>query len=164
MDLARELDNCTNFGDVFELVKKAADRSLGRRRAGLMLYLADLPRQIGAFHTLGSNGIVMNKSTLSQVTRTAKSMREINAYVFSILLHEYLHSLGYVPEKTVRPLVYEISRDHFGEKHPATQIAANGPNVYFPGIFEHPEFHDEEQEPDVELISDFDRSSQKYIG
>lgn len=166
MEIAQELDRCSNFGDVFELVKKAAEHSLGRRRAGLMLYLAELPRQIGAYHTLGTNGIVMNKSTLNTITRTAKSMREINAYVFSILLHEYLHSLGYVSERTVRPMVYEISKDNLGEKHPATQIAARGPSAFFPGIVEHPEFHDEQEQvqADVELISDFDRSSQKYIG
>lgn len=164
MQIVEELDKSRNFGDVFELVKKAAERSLGRRRAGLMLYLAELPRQVGAFHTLGTNGIVMNKSALNMVTRSARSLREINGYVFSILLHEYLHALGYVPERTVRPLVYEICKENLGADHPATRISKEGPSTYFPGIVEHPEWQYEKEQPDVEIITDFDRSSQRYIG
>ncbi len=82
------LDQCQDFGDVFELVKKSAEHSLGRRRAGLMLYLAKLPNHIGAFHTMGTNGIVMNRTTLDMITHGARSLREINSYVYSILLHE----------------------------------------------------------------------------
>ena len=62
------LDQCEDFSDVFELVKISAEQVLGRRRAGLMLYLARLPKQIGAFHTVGTNGIVMNRAMLDMVT------------------------------------------------------------------------------------------------
>lgn len=74
--LAERLDLCEDFGDVFELVKKSAERSLGQRRAGLMLYLARLPKHIGAFHTVGTNGIVMNRNTLDVVTHGARSLRK----------------------------------------------------------------------------------------
>jgi len=157
---SERLDACENFGDVFELVKKTAERSLGQRRAGLMLYLARLPRHIGAFHTMGTNGIVMNRNTLDIVTHGARSLREINSYVYSILLHEYLHSLGHVEERDVRKLVYDISLETFGPDHPATKIASQGPSQVFPDIAlnELPN-----ETPDVEVIPDVERSSHKYI-
>ena len=46
--MAERLDLCEDFSGVFELVKKSAEQSLGQRRAGLMLYLAKLPKYIGA--------------------------------------------------------------------------------------------------------------------
>jgi hypothetical protein len=158
--LAERLDLCSNFSDVFELVKKSAERSLGLRRAGLMLYLAKLPKHIGAFHAIGTNGIVMNRTALDMVTRGAHSLREINSYVYSILLHEYLHALGYYDERDVRKLVYDVTLDSFGPDHPATQIASKGPNAFFPeialdGI--------PSEYPDVEVIPDLERSSRRYI-
>ena len=154
------LDQCQDFGDVFELVKKSAEHSLGRRRAGLMLYLAKLPNHIGAFHTMGTNGIVMNRTTLDMITHGARSLREINSYVYSILLHEYLHALGYVEEREVRKLVYDVSLDAFGPGHPATEIASKGPNVILPNIV--PE-DNPNAAPDIEMIPDLERSSQRYI-
>ena len=158
--MAEDLDKCENFVDVFELVKKTAERSLGQRRAGLMLYLARLPKHIGAFHTLGTNGIVMNRNTLDLITHGARSLREINSYVYSILLHEYLHSLGYVEEEDVRKLVYDVTFDAFGPEHPATQIASKGPTAVFPDIVlaESPM-----QNPDIEVIPDLEGSSHRYI-
>ncbi len=158
--MSERLDASHDFGDVFELVKKSAERSLGRRRAGLMLYLAKLPMQIGAYHTMGTNGIVMNRTILDMVTHGARSLREINSYVYSILLHEYLHALGYVDERDVRRLVYDISLEIFGPEHPATQIASKGPGAMFPAIA----LYDAPTEtPDVEVIPDLERSSQRYI-
>lgn len=158
--LTERLDSCEDFGDVFELVKKSAERSLGQRRAGLMLYLARLPKHIGAFHTVGTNGIVMNRNTLDVVTHGARSLREINSYVYSILLHEYLHSLGYVEERDVRKLVYDVSLDTFGPDHPATQIASKGPSAIFPDIVLNEIPTDT---PDVEVIPDIERNSHNYI-
>lgn len=158
--IAERLDLCEDFGDVFELVKKSAERSLGKRRAGLMLYLAKLPDQIGAFHTLGTNGIIMNRNTLDRIARSACSLREINSYVYSILLHEYLHSLGYTHERDVRRMVYDISLETFGPDHPATKIASKGPRAVLPDVT----FSELPSEtPDVEMIPDLERSSHRYI-
>jgi hypothetical protein len=158
--IAERLDACEDFSDVFKLVKISVERVLGRRRAGLMLYLARLPKQIGAFHTMGTNGIVMNRTMLDMVTHGAHSLREINSYVYSILLHEYLHALGYVEESTVRRLVHDVSLEVFGPDHPATQIALRGPTTLFPEMFtgDAPS-----GPPDVEVIPDLERNSQKYI-
>jgi hypothetical protein len=159
-DVVKQLDLCKNFGDVFEVVKKTVENSLGQRRSGLMLYLAELPEQIGAFHGVGTNGIVMNKRALDAVTHSARTIREINSYVYSILLHEYLHSLGHIDERQVRKLVYEISKENLGPDHPATEIAHKGPAIIFPGVGE-PTLR--ERSENVELITDFDRSTDTYI-
>lgn len=158
--MSERLDLCQNFSDVFELVKKSAEHALGQRRAGLMLYLARLPKHIGAYHTLGTNGIVMNRTTLDMVTHGARSLREINSYVYSILLHEYLHSLGYVEERDVRRLVHDVSLETFGPDHPATQIASKGPGAMFPEVALDTVPN---EAPDVEMIPDLERSSQRYI-
>jgi len=160
--MAARLDSCEEFRDVFELVKKSAERSLGRRRSGLMLYLARLPGNIGAFHTIGTNGIVMNRNALDIVTRGASSLREINAYVYSTLLHEYLHALGYVAEREVRRLVYDISLDSFGADHPATKLASKGPAM---SLQDHPpsSYAPPDLSLDVEMVPDLEKSSRNYI-
>ncbi len=160
MNFASRLDQCKNFGDVLEVVRKTTERSLGLRRAGLMLYLAELPRHIGAFHTLGTNGIVMNRKTLNMVTRTSGSLKLINSYVYSILLHEYLHALGVADESQVRELGRKIASEMFGSDHPATIMAAKGPGEFFPRLFE---YDDAPAGRSPEVIADFDRSSRRYI-
>ena len=102
----------------------------------------------------------MNRTTLDMVTRGARSLREINSYVYSILLHEYLHALGHMEERDVRRLVYEVSHDAFGPDHPATKIASKGPSAMFPEI----SLDDVPTEtPDIEVVPDLERSSSRYI-
>ena len=43
-----QLEKCKDYGDVFEVVKRAVKQRLNRERAGLMLYLGDLPDRIDA--------------------------------------------------------------------------------------------------------------------
>jgi len=125
-----------------------------------MLVLADLPMNVGAFHGVGSNAIVMNRRLLDAVVSNNESKREVNSFVFSILLHEYLHSLGYIEEQEVRPLVIHISRQVFGEDHPTTKISLEGPMSLLPRIGLH---YVPDNEREVQIVDDFDRSSIGYI-
>lgn len=125
-----------------------------------MLYLADLPMYIGAFHGVGSNAIVMNRRLLDLTVKSSRSRREANSYVFYILLHEYLHSLGYIDEGKVRRLVYAVAERTFGEEHPTTQMALAGPAAILSRMREPVE---ESSGSDVEIVRDFDRSSQTYF-
>ena len=93
-DLTPELENSENFGDIFEIVKKSVKEYLGQERAGLMLVLADLPIHLGAFHGVGTNSIVMNRTLLDRIVKGGNSRIQVNSFVYSILLHKYLHSLG----------------------------------------------------------------------
>jgi hypothetical protein len=126
LDYAKRLDESRDFADVFTLVKRAVKETLAEARAGLMLVLADLPMQVGAFHEVGSNTIVLNRRLLGAVMRSCKSTREVNSYVFAVLLHEYLHSLGHVDEREVRELSFQVVRSCLGEEHPTITFLVKG--------------------------------------
>jgi len=160
MNLTVQLDKCHDFGDIFELVKETARKILGRRRVGLMLYLADLPRTVGAYYTVGSNAIVVNRKLLKQVSNSVESLTELNSYVFTILLHEYLHALGYLDEGEVRSLVHKISVESFGEEHPTSQMSTGKFRLAPQGA---PAIGEGSNDGEVEIIRDFDRSNQTYI-
>ena len=162
--ISEGLDRSFNFSEVFQLVKRSVKNSIGKRRTGLMLGLADLPEYIGAFHQMGSNFIVMNRSLLEQVTHLAKDRRYLNAYVFYTLLHEYLHTLGYVDEGEVRRLTRQICAQILGPDHPATRLAADGPAVVFPEItFQHHGEFRSRRLPKFEIILEFEREYKSYV-
>src|SRR5208337_3121100 len=166
-DLTPELENSENFGDIFEIVKKSVKEYLGQERAGLMLVLADLPIHLGAFHGVGTNSIVMNRTLLDRIVKGGNTRIQVNSFVYSILLHEYLHSLGVLEESEVRSLVREVSLKTFGDDHPASKIAAEGPWSMLPRSWS-PEQAESDYVPqshrEMELIKDFDRSHSRYIG
>lgn len=124
------LDRCKNFREVFQLVKRSVKETLKLERTGLMLFLADLPYMVGAYHQLGTNNIVMNRGLLNHVLETSETSRQANSFIYSILTHEYLHSLGHVNEEEARRLTYRTSKEAFGEKHLATKMAASNPWQY----------------------------------
>ncbi|UCD45010.1 MAG: hypothetical protein JSV27_00415 [Candidatus Bathyarchaeota archaeon] len=156
MPLASELERAKDYGDIFALVKKAVKRSLGQHRVGLMLYLGNLPMRVGAFHPLGTNDIVLNRRLLEA---SAKTEPKWKAYVFSILLHEYLHTFGYVNERQVRGLTYRICLDNFGSGHPVVEAALTGPWVNLSPE----EFESIGEEMDLERVKNFERIDSGYI-
>ncbi len=124
MEWAREeLERASSFRDVFRLVKRVVEAKLGLRRAGLMLVLADAPAYVLAFHGVGSNFVVVNRLVLRALLSSGIPRIRVNSYLFTVLLHEYLHSLGYLDEGEVRRMVAELTKDVFGEDHPAHQAA-----------------------------------------
>ena len=155
----KELKEAKGFDDVFKLVKRAAEEKLGLHRAGLTLILADLPIQILAQHQIGSNAILMNINVLDVVSRGAEDKVDLNSYLFVVLLHEYLHSLGMVSEDQVRKFVIEVVEYAFGEDHPARKVAMNpiGGLDLRMSFIEHTR-----NEPS--LVRDFDRDSMPFIG
>lgn len=152
-----ELEKCRNYGDVFDLVKKAVKKSIGKERAGLMLYLGNLPIHVGAYHGVGGNGIVLNRKLFKSISFA--TITELNSYVFMLLLHEYLHSLGCLNEEMVRKLTHEISLESFGQKHPAPKYARNPP---FPKLYP-TDIQQNNQGIELEIVKDFDRSNLSYI-
>jgi len=158
-DFQDRLEHSRGYGDVFDIVKRAVKQVLGLNRSGLMLYLGDLPLRIAAFHQVGSNGIVLNRRILDVITRSTTSVAEVNSFVFTLLLHEYLHSLGYLEEHDVNNLVYRISSDIFGADHATVQMTLDPPlSKILPT-----DMHMESLSPTLELIKDFERSKQPYI-
>jgi len=100
------LSHIKDFNDAFELVKMAVNEKFKMHRAGLSLILQGLPTNLGAYHVLGSNMIILNRRILD-IIRKRKSDQEYNSYLFMVLAHEYIHSFGIVEEIRVRNMTYD---------------------------------------------------------
>ena len=137
------------------------DGTLGLHRARLTLILADLPNAIGAYHISGSNLIVLNRVVLNAMKTITKSSEELNAFVFSILMHEYLHSLGYGEEVLVRSLVKRVSEENLGRDHPSVRMANGNLFRLYPQLRG---MGEGKLGQEFEVIKDFDKSSMPYIG
>ena len=160
MDNRRALSSAEGFDTIFEMVKAATEKSLGLHRAGLTLVLGDIPNSVGAYHELGSNAIVMNRNILRIVDKLSKRKEKRNSYVFMILLHEYLHSLGYTSDRQVRTLGRQISDAFLGRKHLAGEMAVRPLDQFFPELEKFSVFRDK---GDFQTINRFDSSSTPYI-
>ena len=162
-DYRSRLDEAKSLPDIFELVKSLVLKSMSKSRGGLMLGMANLGNNpqgyFGGFFTTGSNVIVLNKIPLQRIMETRPELSK--PYVFHVLLHEYIHSLGYLDEADVKQKVYKITKEALGEEHLATQIAADAKvfikDLAYPGVSWKPE------DEGLELVAGFDRSSVSYI-
>lgn len=154
------LDRAEGFSEVWEIVKDSVKDSLGEHRVGMMLFLDDLPLRLGAYHPLGTNNIVLNRALVNIVEAATQTRRLLNAFIYSLLVHEYLHALGHVPEREVRPLVYQVSKYCFGEDHIVTRLAEKSPWAILRGI---PLSRIEAPKRVIEIVKDFERTNQKYI-
>ncbi len=121
------LDNAKSYGEIWEIVKDSVTFSLNKRRGSMMLFLDDLPIQLGAYHSIGTNNIVLNRTLVQIVEGTIESKRVVNALIYNLLVHEYLHALGEYSEVEVRRTVYEVAKKTFGKNHISTQIAEKSP-------------------------------------
>ncbi len=153
-----KLEQSRNYGDLFELVKKSVTKTLRTTRVGLMLYLEDLPLRVGAYHQVGSNGIVLNRRIVDAMSKSTKSIVELNSFIYSLLLHEYLHSLGCLDERRVRNLVYDISSEIFGFDHPTVQMALELPMSRILN-----DIAPKSQEKGLELVRNFEKPRHQYI-
>lgn len=162
---AEKLDSADDLADIFEIVKEAVRRTHRFGRAGLNLGLAELggtqASVLGAFYPVGSNIIVMNKTPLRKISESRPELYK--PYAFHILLHEYLHSLGYLDEKLVREKAYQISAHLLGEEHVATQMALDLRKFLPDLIYDSHEEQIDVEQLRIELVKDFDKSSMGYI-
>jgi len=154
------ISEAEGFGEVWKIVKDTVKDSLGKHRVGMMLFLDDLPLHLGAYHPLGTNNIVLNRTLVQIVEAATKSKQHVNGFVYSLLVHEYLHALGHVPEAEVRSLVYKISRECFGENHIVTSLAEKSPWALLKGI---PLRGIEAPRRAMEIVKDFEKPNQGYI-
>jgi hypothetical protein len=118
------------------------------------------PLRVGAYHPLGSNNIVLNRALVNILEASTKSKRLINSFVYALLLHEYIHALGRQSEAQVRPLIYKVSRESFGEAHIATQLAELGPWSLLKGI---PLDAIDVPKRVIEIVKDLEMTDKKYI-
>jgi len=154
------IDEAEGFSGIWEIVKDTVKFSLGKHRLGMLLFLDDLPLHLGAYHQLGTNNIVLNRSLVNIVESVTKSKKQVNAFVYSILTHEYLHALGHISETEVRSLVYDISKQCFGNDHIVTTLAEKTPWALIKGI---PANAITLPKQAMELIKNLEKPNQRYI-
>lgn len=128
------LDTAESYAEVWQIVKDTVAFLLGKHRGSMMLFLDDLPLQLGAYHPVGTNNIVLNRGLIEIVEASISAKRVVNALVYNLLLHEYLHALGELSETRVRRQVVEVARACFGDGHIATVIARKTPWVLLQNI------------------------------
>lgn len=154
------IDKAEGFSGVWEIVKDTVKDCLGEHRRGMLLFLDDLPLRLGAYHPLGTNNMVLNRTLIRIVEAATKSKRLVNAFIYSLLVHEYLHALGHIPEAEVRRLVYEISRECFGENHIVTRLAEKSPWALLKDV---PLSRIEAPRRAIEIVKDFEKTNQRYV-
>lgn len=124
---AARLGSAKGLPEVLELVRDAVHEREGVSRSGLMLGLAELggsaDRMLCGLYPLNSNIILLNRAALRRVQSTRPDL--LRPFMFHVLLHEYLHTLGLAGEGETRRKVLDISRPLFGEEHPVTQMAVD---------------------------------------
>ena len=152
------LETAENYAEVWQIVKDTVEFALGKRGGSMMLFLDDLPLQLGAYHPIGTNNIVLNRALVEIVEASEKSKRVVNALTYNLLLHEYLHALGEYSEIEVRRLVVAVAQKCFAE-HTATKIAQKSPWALLKNI---PVAAINAPKRVMEIVKDFEKTS-KYI-
>lgn len=161
MDELKNRDIEKSLINSFEQVKDAVRKSKGRSRAGLMLGLQELGSTlngfIGAYYQVASNIIVVNSTPIRRIIETKPEL--LNPYGFHVLLHEYIHSLGYLDEGVTEQMTYNITKDYFGKDNIATKISADikrfFPNLTYPVQGWIPQ----ESFPKIKIVQGFDWSN-----
>ena len=156
--------------DIFERVKHDVEKEIGRHRAGLSLGLVSMGMFqggfIGGMFFSGGTMILMNVTPL-HIILGEQPDEIVIAYVYHILLHEYIHSLGFLNERQCRQIVLEISKNvHKDPKHPAVVLATKGIGAYFPNlhlIYAPPDFNPQKGLK-IDRVKEFDKDSFRYFG
>ncbi len=119
------LDAAKDITGVFEVVMQAVKEQMGFIRSGLELGLFELEgmqgRFIGCLHPFGTNMIVLNKLALERVRGSSPQL--CKSFLFHVLLHEYLHTVGIWDEVVIRDGILALTRQLFGDDHPTTKLA-----------------------------------------
>ena len=156
---SKRLDAAKDYSEVWQTVKDSTQFALGKRRDSMMLFLDDLPLQLGAYYPVGTNNIVLNRALVEIVEASVKSKATVNALVYNLLLHEFLHALGELSEAGVRRMVVEVAVKSFGEEHIATFVAKKSPWVLLKDIPLGPRIAPKRV---MQIVRDFEKTS-RYI-
>jgi hypothetical protein len=149
------LDVAMDFDHVFRVVRATTRSALGLERTGLGLALSDLPPSLGAYWPVTGNLIVLNEGLVETMRAHARTTREFNSFVFVVLAHEYLHALGYLSEREVRPVTARVARFAFGPGHPATRMAEGDMWRMYPFLQQAPNGRGQR----LKIVSGFDQAA-----
>lgn len=157
---SKRLDVAANYAGVWQIVKDTVDFAFGKRRGSMMLFLDDLPLQIGAYYPVGTNNIVLNRHLVDIVEATLSDKKMVNALVYNLLLHEYLHALGELSEVGVRLQVVAVTEKCFGQEYAATVLAKKSPWILLKDI---PLETAIAPKRVMQIVRNFEKTTDKYI-
>ncbi len=149
-----------DYDRIFELVKKDVKSHFAMERGGLGLALSNMPAALGAYWQVGGNYIVINESLVKAMTVISKSAEEFNSYVYVILMHEYLHSLGYLDETEARKATASVVTSIFPKEHFAYLMSTGDIWTLYPQL----KYVRGGDGSDFRVVSNFGSSSTSYIG
>ena len=159
MSYEKRIAEAKSIGEMFSIVKEMVGEFLKVEQAGLLVGLSDLGMHgssfVGAFYSPDANTIIINKRPLAKVLR--QNPRNFNNYLFHVMLHEYVHSLGLYNEEQTRQLVEEMATHHFGQSHPITQMTWNVGKFIDATGTELP------KDTGIEFVEGIDRKNTDYI-
>ncbi len=156
----KSLDSAASYAEVWQTVKDTVDHTFGKRGGSMMLFLDDLPLQIGAYYPVGTNNIVLNRHLVEIVEATLSEKKTVNALVYNLLLHEYLHALGELSERGVQQQVMVVASKCFGEDHQATILARKSPWILLKDI---PFEAAAAPKRVMQIVRNFEKSTDKYV-
>ncbi len=159
-DFAKRLDASSSYAEVWQIVKDTVDHAFGKRRGSMMLFLDDLPLQLGAYYPVGTNNIVLNRRLVDIVEATLQDTQMINALVYNLLLHEYLHALGELSEAGVRHQVAEVAEKCFGKDHAVSVLARKSPWILLKDV---PLEAAAAPKRVMQIVQNFEKTTDKYI-
>lgn len=159
-NFAKQLENAVSYAEVWQTVKDTVDFTFRKRRGGMMLFLDDLPLQLGAYYPVGTNNIVLNRRLVEIVEATLSDKQTMNALAYNLLLHEYLHALGELSEVEVRRQVVVVAAKCFGEEHAATVLARKSPWILLKNL---PLEATAAPKRVMQIVRNFEQSTGKYI-
>lgn len=159
---------------LFEQVKRDVRKVLGRQRAGLSLGFVDMGIStqgfVGGMYFSGGTTILMNVRALQVLidevmTDPTKPEDIVIHYVYHVLMHEYIHALGFLDERACRDATLHVTAKLFPGEHPVHVMAARGIGAYFPrAIYAPASAATSLPAPGtVELVRGFDRGSTTYF-
>lgn len=128
-----------DFSGLFNLVRNIISFKMDKKRSHILLGLIELGFSrggfIGGLHLGGTNEIFLNRSALKVMEQESRP-EYYKAYVFILLLHEYIHSVGVRNELRTRKYTRTIAQDVFDDNHPVVKLAVEGIQKYFPYNFD----------------------------
>jgi len=155
-----DLETAESYAEVWRIVKETAEFTLNKRGGSIMLFLDDLPIQLGAYHPVGTNNIILNRALVEIVEAQENSKRVVNSLIYNLLLHEYLHVMGEYSEAEVRRLVVVVVGKCFGENHIATLAARKSPWVLLKNI---PVAAMNAPKRVMQIVKDFEKTSEYIV-
>ncbi|MCL5681034.1 MAG: hypothetical protein M1515_03175 [Candidatus Thermoplasmatota archaeon] len=148
-----------DYDRIFTSIKRMVSRNIRKERT-VGLALSSFDSQVGAFWVDGGNYITLNRNVVEAMDANQRNLQEKKALVTVLLMHEYIHSLGFGSEIAARDLTAKIIEREMGRESLEYSIAESGPWNVFPFLSEYRGRISER----IDIVNRFGSRDTDYIG